>query len=449
MLDLGQQRVVAAVHITREKVILLNRRIEWSEEQVRICLSTVMPADIPLVTGRQNPIVAEIVLREERVAVSARKEKKQMRTQPYVAILETWPSPRDPPGMEIGKVFPVRQVCGVAVRHRSDLRVDRGGRVGQHDQPVSHLQDILDGLPARVFVNPLAGGGRAGRHLLRVRRAFEVEKVPAEFVLTASATDLESRAREAIAEGCRFLLAMGGDGTLQGLANGAYGSGVLLGVLPAGGGNDFAAALGLPKDPVAAVHATLNGQPREVDLLRARTSDGCERLYVGGGGVGLDVDASVYAAGIYRRLPGRLRYVASAVRAWLEFTQLTVQAEFPGSEEAEAATMQESVLLAGVLNAPTYGAGLRVAPDARVDDGWLNLSLVKSLGTREVLGLLPRLLIGGNLPRAYLKQKQAQKVLLRTDRPCFFHGDGEILGPAPVEIEVVPCAVKMLAPRAR
>jgi diacylglycerol kinase (ATP) len=319
---------------------------------------------------------------------------------------------------------------------------------------VSILQNIVDEPPAIVFVNPLAGAGRAGRYLLQVRRAFEAKKFPAEFVLTSTASDLELRARTAIAEGCRFLLAMGGDGTLQGLVNAAYGSGVVLGVLPAGGGNDFAAALGLPKDPVVALHATLNGQPREVDLLRARTSDGCERLYVGGGGVGLDVDASVYAAGIYRRLPGRLRYVASAVRAWLEFTQLNVQAEFPQSDETEAAdvpviTMQESVLLAGVLNAPSYGAGLRVAPGARIDDGMLNLSFVKSLGTREVLALLPRLLIGGTLPDAYLKQKQARRVLLRTDRPCFFHGDGEILGPAPVEIEVVPRAVKMLAPRAR
>jgi diacylglycerol kinase (ATP) len=340
------------------------------------------------------------------------------------------------------------------VNHRvwRDARVDTRACVRQHDQPVGNLQNILDESPALVFVNPLAGAGRAGKHLLQVRRAFETEKVAAEFVLTVTATDLESRARAAIAAGCRFLLAMGGDGTLQGLVNAAYGSGVVLGVLPAGGGNDFAAALGLPNDPVAAVYATLNGQPREVDLLRARTSDGCERLYVGGGGVGLDVDASVYAAGIYRRLPGRLRYVASAVRAWLEFTQLTVQAEFPGTEEteaAEAATMQESVLLAGVLNAPSYGSGLRVAPNARVDDGWLNLSFVKSLGTREVLGLLPRLLIRGSLPNAYLKQRQARRVLLRTDRPCFFHGDGEILGPTPVEIEVVPCAIKILAPRAR
>ena len=83
--------------------------------------------------------------------------------------------------------------------------------------------------------------------------------------------------------------------------------------------------------------------------------------------------------------------MASAVRAWREFTPLNVQAEFPRSDEIEAAevppiAMQASVLLAGVLNAPSYGAGLRVAPGARIDDGWLNLSFVKNLSAREVLG---------------------------------------------------------------
>jgi diacylglycerol kinase (ATP) len=294
-----------------------------------------------------------------------------------------------------------------------------------------------------VFVNPSAGAGRASKHLARVRRVFEAEKIPAEFLVTESAEDLESRARSAIAEGRRFLLAMGGDGTLQGLANAAYGRDVVLGVLPAGGGNDFAAALGLPNDPVAAARAVLNGQPRAVDLLRARTGDGRERLYVGGGGVGLDVDASRYAAGPYRRIPGRLRYIASAVRAWREFTPLDVRAEFPGSE---LPAVEASVLLAGVLNAPSYGAGLRIAPGAVVDDGWLNLSFVKDLSALEVLGLVPRLLHHGTLPHSYLTQTRARKVLLLPGRACFFHGDGEILGPTPVEIEVSPGAMKVLAP---
>jgi len=308
---------------------------------------------------------------------------------------------------------------------------------------MSDCEDISRGSPAIVFVNPLAGAGRAGKYLLRVRQEFEAKGISAEFVLTASTEDLELRARAAIKQGRRFLLAMGGDGTFQGLANAAYGSEVLLGVLPAGGGNDFAAALGLPKDAVAAARAVLNGRPRSVDLLRARTGDGRERLYVGGGGVGLDVEASRYAGGRYRRMPGRLRYVASAVRAWTGFVPLEVRAEFPGSEQS---AMEAMVLLAGVLNAPSYGAGLRIAPGARVDDGWLNLSFVRRLNALEVLTLVPRLLKDGSLPDSYLKQARARRVRLQTDRACFFHGDGEILGPAPVEVEVLPGAMNVLAP---
>jgi diacylglycerol kinase (ATP) len=320
--------------------------------------------------------------------------------------------------------------------------VDRPGRLRQHGGPVSELQNILRGLPAVVIVNPLAGAGRAGKYLPLVRQVFEARQISVEFLITESAEDLESRARQAIANGRGLLVAMGGDGTLQGLANAAYGSDVVLGVLPGGGGNDVAAALGLPNHPAEAARVVLNGQPRSIDLLRARTSDGRERLCVGGGGVGLDVEASRYASGVYRRTPGRWRYVASALRAWREFIPLSVRAEFPGSEQP---AVEESVLLAGVLNAPSYGAGLRVAPGARIDDGWLNLSFVKTLNAREVLGLVPRLLNNGTLPKSYLKQTTARRVVLVTDRPCFFHGDGEILGTAPVEIEVMPGAVKVLA----
>jgi diacylglycerol kinase (ATP) len=300
--------------------------------------------------------------------------------------------------------------------------------------------------PAIVFVNPVAGGGRTGGYLLRVRRAFEARKIAAEFVVTESLEDLESRAQSAIDRGHRLLFAMGGDGTLQGLANAAYGSDAVLGLLPTGGGNDFAAALGLPKDFAAAVDAVLGGRPRRVDLVRARTGDGRDRLYVGGGGVGLDAEAVAHAAGTYRRVPGRLRYIASALRALRGFAALGVHAEFPGSE---LPPMQAKVLLAGVLNTPSYGAGLRLAPGAQLDDGWLDAVFVKDLNALEVLGLLPQLWWSGDLPESCMTRTRAPRVRLVTDRPCFFHGDGEILGPAPVDIEVMRGAVGVLAPIAR
>jgi diacylglycerol kinase (ATP) len=309
--------------------------------------------------------------------------------------------------------------------------------------PVLHHYATSSEFPAVIFVNPVAGGGRAGAHLLRIRRMFEARKIHAEFVITESSEDLESHARAAIAGGSRFLLTLGGDGTFQGLANAAFGSDALLALLPSGGGNDFASALGLPRDPVAAAQTLLRGRSRCVDLLRARTADGRVRLYIGGGGVGLDAEAVRHTVGIYRRLPGRLRYIASGLRALREFTPLRVRAEFPGSE---LPPMEAKVLLAGVLNTPTYGAGLRLAPNAQIDDGLLHTVFLQDLSALEVLALLPRLLSRGDLPDSRVRRARARKVRLVTDRPCFFHGDGEILGPAPVEIEVVPRAAQILAP---
>ena len=299
--------------------------------------------------------------------------------------------------------------------------------------------------PAVVFVNPSAGGGRAQTYLPRIKNLFSACQFHAEFVFTPSAEELESRTRAAIAAGRRVLLAIGGDGTLQGLVNAAYGSDAVLGILPAGGGNDFAAALGLPKNPLSAAHAILDGRARAVDVLRARTADGQERLYVGGGGVGLDAEAASYAIA-YRRVPGRLRYVTAALRALSAYTPLNVRAEFPGSESP---AMEARVLLAAVLKTPTYGAGIRLAPSAQIDDGVLTTILVRDLSALQVLGLLPQLVTCGTLPESHLQRVSAKRVRLTPDHPCLFHGDGEIFGPAPVEIEVLPRAIHILAPAPR
>jgi diacylglycerol kinase (ATP) len=296
--------------------------------------------------------------------------------------------------------------------------------------------------PAVAFVNPYAGGGKARRCLHEIKVLFAARAFPCEFILTGGAEEMTSRVCAAIFAGRRVLIAMGGDGTLQCLVNAAQNRDVVVGILPAGGGNDFAAALGLPRNPVQAAQAMLSAQPRRVDLLRARTADGRERLYVGGGGIGIDADSARYSSGPYARFPGRIRYLAAALRAFHEFKPLQVRAEFSGG----IAAMELAVLLAGVLNTPSYGAGLRLAPDARIDDGLLTTLFVKELSVTQVLAVVPRLLTRGELPNSYVTRVSTSRVLLTADRECLFHGDGEILGPAPVEIEVMPKAVRVLAP---
>jgi len=308
---------------------------------------------------------------------------------------------------------------------------------------VTEFPSVSGESPAVVFVNPTSGGGRAVAHLTRIRELLAARSFPAEYTVTGTSEELEVRAREAITRGRKLFLACGGDGTFQGLANAAFGFDVVIGVLPAGGGNDLAHALGLPGDMEAAAEAMLHGQPKWVDLLRARTADGRERLYAGGGGVGLDAEAMRYASGVYRRVPGRFRYIAAALRSLWGFTPLEVTAEFAGSD---LPSLQAKALLAGVLNTPTYGGGLKLAPQAQFDDGWLDVVIVENLNAWEVLGVLPALVKSGELRTRRVKRCRARRVRLTTSRPCMFHGDGEILGPTPVDIEVVPRAVRILAP---
>ena len=307
----------------------------------------------------------------------------------------------------------------------------------------SSTLSLLRAAHPAVFVNPRAGSGRAREYLTGIQVLFRSLEIPAKWITPDSADELASAASTAISAGHKALFAMGGDGTFQALANSVHGTDAIVGLLPSGGGNDFAAAAGIPNHPVRAAEALVRGRIRSVDLVRARTADGHVRLYAGGGGVGLDAEAARHASGKYRKLPGRLRYIASALRALAGYTPLEVQLEFPGGDEK---VFCGKALLAGVLNTPTYGSGLRLAPGATLDDGLLHVVLVEDLAALEVLVILPRLVASGELRTDRVKRWQVQRVRLITNRPCLFHGDGEILGPTPVDLELARDAVRLLVP---
>jgi diacylglycerol kinase (ATP) len=249
--------------------------------------------------------------------------------------------------------------------------------------------------------------------------------------------------RDALANGCTTAIAMGGDGTLQMLASEVISNAVNVGVIPAGGGNDFATALGIPKNVELAVEILVRGKTRLVDAVCARFADGTEKIFLGGGGIGLDARAASYSNGKFAKWPGRLRYILSALAALRGFKGIAVRVEFRGSD---AAPWEEKALLVAALNTPSYGAGLKLAPDARIDDGLLEVVLLKVLSTAEVLRLLPRLLASGELRTRHLIRMRAARVQLEAADHQKFHGDGEVLGTAPVDIEIVRSALRVLVP---
>jgi diacylglycerol kinase (ATP) len=317
------------------------------------------------------------------------------------------------------------------------------GGFGQHSQNVpSSFQDNCN--PVVVLANPAAGGGRAGEALPSLRRFATNARWNAEFQVAANPQDLARRARQAAAAGVRQILVLGGDGTFQVLLNAIeLPSDVALGILPAGGGNDLAISLGLPADPVESASLLMNGVRDFLDVAQASTADGTKRLYAGGGGVGLDAEAARYAAGVFRHLRGRSRYLLAAIRALIGYHALRVRVQFePGGGEG----LEANVLVLGVLNTPSYGAGLRLAPAARTNDGCLDLVALEDLNCFEIVAVLRSLVATGELETRRVRRFPIRWVRIETDRPCLFHGDGEILGRTPVEISVLPHAVCVLRP---
>jgi diacylglycerol kinase (ATP) len=294
-----------------------------------------------------------------------------------------------------------------------------------------------------VFVNPNSSGRPKLRDLSAIKNIFASANCEATFQETSTAACLQGAAHAALSDGKRVLFAIGGDGTFQALANAMYRENVLLGLLPTGGGNDFAMALKLRADPAAVNDLLVEGQVISVDLIQATTGKGIQQLYIGGGGLGLDAEAARLAGGTLRYLPGRFRYVAAALIAFISRPHSAVRIEFPDGEHEP---VNSEALLVAILNTPTYGAGLKLALNADLIDGLVQCILVPEVTLTQLCRLIPRLLASGELDLVNIRRWNTKRVRLTTAVPTLFHGDGEILGPTPVEVSVVPRAVKVLVP---
>jgi diacylglycerol kinase (ATP) len=288
-----------------------------------------------------------------------------------------------------------------------------------------------------VLVNPTAGHGRARRVAPDVAGYLRSQGAVADFAESCSSDDLEQRAAQAAEQGYTHVAALGGDGAFHHLLNGAFGHPVALGFFPCGNGNDIALGLEIPTEPVAAAHAFLRAAPAPADVLRARCAGGRERLFIGAGGMGLDAEAAQLVHGRFRRLPGVVRYVAAALWVLTSYEPMEMRIEIDGRP------WSGRPLFAAVANSPSYGAGVKIEPAARMDDGWLNLVLVGDMPWTKLVEAIPPVLLTGDVRLPEIERHRARHLRLEASRKALLHGDGELLGEAPAEIEVLPGAVRI------
>ncbi|MGA9969625.1 MAG: diacylglycerol kinase family protein [Candidatus Acidiferrales bacterium] len=290
-----------------------------------------------------------------------------------------------------------------------------------------------------VIVNPSSGGGWALRAEAAVRSLLAERGCSAEFVHSKSAEDIRSLAARAAEQGFRYVVALGGDGAFHHLIEGVRGTDLVAGFFPAGNGNDIARALGIPCDPVRAADAFLRGRPRAVDLVRVRFDDGRVAHYIGAGGMGLDAEAAHLANTRFKNWPGVSRYMAGMFTVFFREPLLELSAEI------DDVAWSGPALFAAVANSSSYGSGVRIAPDARMDDGWLDVAIVGDVSLLRLVEAIPIVLSSGDL-RGFPEviRYRGRRISLRADRSALVHGDGVELGVAPGEFEVVPGAVTVM-----
>lgn len=284
-----------------------------------------------------------------------------------------------------------------------------------------------------MVANGDAASGRA-RSLLPSLRDFFSRHVSAfDYCETGSADELQREARQAARAGYDRVLAAGGDGTAHAVVNGLQGTGTALGVLPLGHGNDLARAFGIPLDPRAAAEFLLRAPVASMDLGRVG-----QELYAGVAGAGFDAETNrrANAWGAWPR--GHARYLFAGLRTLVSYRALRVDLV------SDAEEFSGEVMWVAVANAPFYGGGLRIASQAAMDDGLLDVCLIERMSPLALLALYPRLRRGDHLHARGVRYFRCRWLQFRAPAGAAVFGDGEFLGSVPLEIRVEPAAVRVL-----
>jgi YegS/Rv2252/BmrU family lipid kinase len=299
------------------------------------------------------------------------------------------------------------------------------------------------------IVNPIAGSGRAHGIVPRIEAWLAEQKVDARLLETREPGHAERLAAAAADLGHDRVIAVGGDGTVQEVINGvlAAGSGSdggrpALGLIPAGRGNDLARSVDLPIDPLACLPIALGETMHPFDVGQARSPDGNRRHFGAAGGAGFDA-AVAHTMAVHRRfwMRGEAGYFLGTLNELRRYRNSELQVTIIG--DGEDRVVSQRFLFVAFANGPYYGGGMQICPNAETDDGWLDVCLVGDLSRLAALRELPGIYQAKHLKNPKVEIVHARTVRIEGDPQTRVHLDGEPFGSVPVEVTLLPGAVRI------
>ena len=287
-----------------------------------------------------------------------------------------------------------------------------------------------------LITNPISGNGKAAATAAQALQQLVDEGYTGCIQLTTQSGDANRIARVAIENGSHWIIACGGDGTVHEVVNAiAEKPDVVLGVLPCGKGNDFAEALKIPTKPVEAIEVLLDGVIRQVDL--GKIGDHYFDTIVT---CGYDAEVSRRVTEEGTPFSGTAAYIWTAITTLFRYHSPVVrlQGDF-GSYEGE-------ILLTATGITSNYGGGMKIVPDAIVDDGLFDVCIIEPVPRRTVLRLLLTLFWGGHANHPAVQMHRTKSLTVETDPPILLYADGEPVCYTPATIEIIERGLTVIAP---
>jgi len=285
-----------------------------------------------------------------------------------------------------------------------------------------------------IIINPISGGAsldRARRRAEHAASALAAHGERGDVFITERPGHAHDLAKSAVAQGARLVMAWGGDGTVNEIASAlAFGRGAL-GMVPAGSGNGLAKALDVSVKPDVAIVEALTAQPRTIDVGRLN-----DRLFVSVAGVGFDAHVAACFArdlGQRRKFSG---YIKVSARELMKYRPRAYRIS------GDASLAPANALLITLANGSQFGNGARIAPDARVDDGYLDLVVVEESSRLKTLCAMPSLFNGRIARVSGVTMRRVSSLTIESDEAMPFHVDGEpATGGTTLEAKIHPAAL--------
>ncbi len=240
-----------------------------------------------------------------------------------------------------------------------------------------------------------------------------------------------------------LLVVIGGDGTVNEVANGIAGTNAEIAVLPCGTGQDFGRTHGIPSRFDDAVRVALGGTARTIDLGRVELESGTSRFFANVGSAGMSGAVARRANGMTKRFGGRATFFYALTREFLAWQNTRVVVEL-GDGITREGPMHDVV----VANGRFHGGGMKLAPDARQDDGAFDVVLIGDITKPDFVTTAPKLYSGRYLSHPKVELLRSSSVSISADEPLPLEVDGEPIGTTPARFEIVRSALRLRVPAA-